>query len=276
MTINIINSWTYKLNYLYVSVAELNSIIRMNFIRRFCIGGVMVWYLPDFRVFNASDYTYPGQQSHDISLTPEEKEIYSYNLLKYNKFAQQYVPDAMVAHYKKEDFQGGIPLAGSNLKGKIVELPACQLMPVSVWGKNYQDHSVREFIQKIYQKEAINKAIILHELGHIHHDHDLKIQIYRSIMTLAIGVNFERLAKMTKLHLFGLGCGSILFEYIILKYFEYQADLYVVQQGYGCHLVSFLKLLTDQNSRVKVTQPIMDTHPPYKTRIEYLTKILSQ
>lgn len=86
--------------------------------------------------------------------------------------------------------------------------------------------------------EDMNKAILLHELGHAHHNHLIKIPLIESIAILASIANYIIFYDHLWIFITILVLERILISYINGQ-FEYQADLYVAKHQYGEALINY-------------------------------------
>jgi Zn-dependent protease with chaperone function len=122
--------------------------------------------------------------------------------------------------------------------------------------------------------------MLLHELGHIHFRHITYIKYINHISNMMVLITsiYDYFYK-THWSILGFAMKYVV-EFSMRRHFEYMADGYIVQHGYGQHLIKFLNTMITVDNVVQLSWYRLDYHwafyhPSYKSRIEHLRQLLS-
>jgi len=252
------------------------------------IVGVGVGYFASYFKSDKAEYFSPGYRFKyvkfsEYSLTKDELEIHSDNLEEYDKFAKTYISNASTVHDKCVE-------KGPGVSGNLININTMQLLPESAWENLLLVSKEKEkfrLAQSFYGDKDVNKAVILHELGHIHYRHTHKLRQYSIFAISALCIPFllsifDVLPKTGRVGGFSvLFAGLYMGQFYRRRQYEYEADSYAAKNGYGTHLITFLKRSGDKLNEDLSSNPLyylrymLDEHPSSVRRIDHIKKIMS-
>jgi hypothetical protein len=172
--------------------------------------------------------------NHGFFVGDDDLKICIQNYKKYFDFIKSFNPNIKVLCTSTIGF---IYLPASSKKN-TVRIPWSMLLPQKYHEYLYQTHRYKPLISKPYIDENINKAIILHEVGHIYYNHPFKITILNCIGILIVIANYILFYDQLWLFITILVFEKTIMSYINMR-FEYQADLYATKHQYGTSLIKF-------------------------------------
>jgi len=273
----------------------------MDFVRMFYSSvsvGIITGFVLSFFKKDEKEYFKPGYRFKylnfpEYSLTNEELNKFSDNLEEYDRFAKSYDTELTVVYLK-----GGSNAAEVTcLSDKLICVNASQMIPSSAW-KNLISRSLDHNIaiaHMLYGDKEVNKAIILHEIGHAKLKHSQQRQNYAKGVGVATligcGLEFSKvMARFNNIPVLGnyyhrtmiyFGLVYIGFHLIARRH-EYEADAYAAKEGYGNHLIHYFQS-SDANIQnmlrfnpIFKIQYMFDVHPSCARRIEHIRKIMEE
>jgi hypothetical protein len=172
--------------------------------------------------------------NHGFFVGDDDLKICIQNYKKYFDFIKSFNPNVKVLCNSKINFIYAPPSSKKN----SVRIPWSMLLPQKYHEFLYQTHRYKPLMPKPYMDENINKAMLLHELGHIHYDHPFKITILNYIGILIVISNYILFYDQLWLFITILVLEKTIMSYINMQ-FEYQADLYATKHQYGTSLIKF-------------------------------------
>ncbi len=193
---------------------------------------------------------------------PTIEPQYTKCILQFETWAKQFNPDIVIL-IDKDD----IVYTNGNqifINGLFCENP---------WYLSKSSNLKDISIHNMFGNPEHTKAIILHELGHIYHDHICLYTWYGIIMIIII-ITLHKSKRYNQLYLI-IGCALVL-EKFISRQHEYQADLFAVQNGYGPQLIENLKnfeIMNDTFGPPTFWDQIwgfVDYHPSVADRVSYM------
>ncbi len=213
-------------------------------------------------------YRFKFVKNDKFELTSAQLSEYSDKLEDYGDFVRQYLPDMKVGR-EKSGYDGFAAVSGC-----VIAVPMYSLFPPSAW-EDYKDH-IPEGAYELYSNADLNKAALVHEIGHIkNNDYDTAVNI--------------RFAKGTfyTAALVGLaryGCSKLRLSLIAISYIsikcaclyvdrrrEYAADEFATRNGYGLELIKSLEIS-------EKIQPMhfdfVKSHPTFPKRIANVRRVM--
>ena len=188
----------------------------------------------DLNQYFISGYRFKFVKGITSDLNEEELQTYSDKFASYGNFVKKHsdIPVVISKHRVHHDFE--------TIWGQAIAIPSVALMPPSVV----------ETFPKPYQKYVISsqenaEAILMHELGHVAHDHSEK-----RIQMGAMMISIQWLCPFGKWKYLVPICivTDLLLLYMIRKQ-EYEADMYAVNHGYGPDLIKYFEQCIDLNKK---------------------------
>ncbi|OHU94613.1 hypothetical protein BIW53_15765 [Pseudoalteromonas byunsanensis] len=126
-------------------------------------------------------------------------------------------------------------------------------------------------VTKLAQHPEALRAVLLHEIGHVEHQHSMRIAAQSVASTVALAVIFGDLQGIAELT---LGVGSAIMQQQFSQDMERQADDYALHnlETYGYKAADFataLKLIShERQSEQNDWSKYLSTHPQVETRIQ--------
>lgn len=258
------------------------------------IGGfVLSFFKKDEKEYFKPGYRFKYLTFPEYSLTQEELNHFSDNLEEYDLFAKNYDSELTVVHPKGGNDAAEVTCASD----KLICVNALQLLPSSAW-KNListsQDPNM-SIAHMMYGDVEVNKAIILHEIGHIKLEHLQQRKNYVKGVAVATligcGLEFSKvITRFSNIPVLGnyyhrimiyFGLVYIVFH-LIARQHEYEADVYATKKGYGNRLIHYLQSSDKTVQKMLKSSPffniryIFDVHPSNIRRIEHIRKVMEK
>ncbi|MCF6436646.1 M48 family metallopeptidase [Pseudoalteromonas sp. MMG022] len=128
-----------------------------------------------------------------------------------------------------------------------------------------------ELVAKLAKHPEALRAVLLHEIGHVEHQHSMRIAAQSVASTIALAVVFGDLQGVAEL---ALGVGSVIMQQQFSQDMESQADDYALHnlEAHGYKAADFataLKLMSsDRSTEQDAWSKYLSTHPQVGERIE--------
>jgi len=229
----------------------------------------------------------------EYSLIQEELEEYSNNLEEYDRFAKSYDSELTVVHPKGTNDAAEVTCVSD----KLICVNTLQLIPCPAW-KNLISTSKdlnMSIAHALYGDKEVNKAIILHEIGHVKLNHLQQRKNYAKTVTLTTLAGFileytNVLSRFNNIPVLGnYGCRTLMYCGLVYLGFhlkarrhEYEADAYAATKGYGNRLIYYLQS-SDVNIQKMLKSSflfniryIFDEHPSCVRRIEHIRNVMKK
>ncbi len=195
----------------------------------------------NYKKINNDDYFYSGYrfkflQIENQFIKPDELAIYSDNFKKYGDFVKNNTSDDFIVVKSKNSNNNNM----SCINGVAISIDSEACLPHSVLE--------RHNIPIMYDDEKVVHAVLMHEIGHINNKHCDKIYAITFVdnctLLTALGCSYTK----------HIACLPILLTITSLSIFlhrkwEYEADKYAVDQGYGEQLKLFFNNHIEHNKK---------------------------
>lgn len=211
-----------------------------------------------------SGYQFKFMKTEKWALDEEELQAYSEKFRYCGEFVKKNSSrDIKVVKFKDED--------GTSVRhGKFLSIGSLGLLPKS----SYQNLS--DFERKLAESDSESlEACIMHELGHIEHNHCDKTKIGVPLIAISTCLVPTKYAIPVLCILSGIYC-------FVRRRDEYEADAYAVKKGYGSQLKKYFEQVLESNKTcetyrfiTKSGENLLDIfHPFLQSRIQNIERLM--